>query len=198
MKKDIEKGWPGYVTGVKKKNIRYSIIGAVAFVGFYLIGYAAAGTSANYLTIVAMLAILPTAQFMTRAFAYGRYHSVDNSFANEVEKMTDRVTVLSEIILIRKKNTCFFENVLITQDHVLVVSDKKKPKVGKSKAARDTLGEKTLDALLRQHGISVSVKAFDDEQQLYAYFKSDIKPTLQTKDEEKQLAIAELILRNAM
>jgi hypothetical protein len=198
MKKDIEKGWPGYVAGVKKKNIRYSIIGVIVFVSFYIIGYVAADTNANYLTIVAMLAILPTAQFMTRAFAYGRFHSVDDSFANEVEKMSNRVTVLSEIILVRKKNTCFFENVLITQDNVLVVSNKKRPKAGKSKSARDSMGEKTLDSLFRQHGISVTVKAFDDELDLYAYFNSNVKPTLQIKDEEKQLAIAELILKNAM
>lgn len=69
----------------------------------YVIGYLLTGSNKNYGTILAVLIILPTAQFFARYMAYKKYASVDESLLSPFKGGFEHVSLLVEILMIRGK-----------------------------------------------------------------------------------------------
>ncbi len=115
----------GYIRHIKSYNIRIALGLLVGCLAIYLVGFLFFDDLAPFFTIVSVLMILPTAQFMSKYFSFLRYASVTKEQFEAIESMCDNFLVLGELPVIRGKKNYMLLMTVISSAGIHILTDGK-------------------------------------------------------------------------
>lgn len=99
------KGTKNYIDSQKKYEIIRTFIYFFISISLFTAGYLTTGSRNNLLTIVAILGCLPASKSLVSAIMYCKYHSLSNTDASDIEKYTEGIFCLYDMIYTTREKT---------------------------------------------------------------------------------------------
>jgi hypothetical protein len=188
------KGEVGYLDYHKKKNLILFVSGLATFNILYLVGYFVYNTNKNMLTLISVLLILPTSQFVTKYILIARYKSGSLDMYNRLKQISGNLVILCDLLLVSGRNTRYFEFAVISgKDLVLLSNLNKFSKKDKKNNIRD---DKTIiQDMLNSKGFKANIKIYEDSDEFYSYL---LDTSLRNKSNDKKDELAQLLLSNSV
>ena len=95
----------GYIDSQKKYEIIRTIVYFGISLSLFIAGYVATKSKTNLLTIVAVLGCLPASKSLVSAIMFLKYHSCSNTTYDAVEKASEGLNVLYDLVFTSEKVT---------------------------------------------------------------------------------------------
>ncbi len=114
------KGEPGYF---KYRKVQLGIISLVGFLiifGIYFTGYIIWGTPKNYITILAVLAVLPTMKFFVQYLMIPWKNYVDEKDYEELNNKSEPLKLYSELMITASEKRFQISYLLIDKDDNII------------------------------------------------------------------------------
>lgn len=99
------KGLRNYIDSQKKYEILRTIFYFAISLSLFIAGLVATGSRNNLLTIVAVLGCLPASKSLVEAVMYCRYHSLKSEEADAIERHTEGLICLYDMIFTTREKT---------------------------------------------------------------------------------------------
>ena len=178
MKK--EKGMHGYLNQKKKSLTLYVIINLIGVFAFYLLGKALEAPMSTYVTITAVLLVVPLGFFMTGLITLRPWFSISTEQMEEFSAVTgDWQTSVTayDLVLTVKEKQLYAGAVLFSSRELVVYTD------GKNMNLQQRRNE--LSEMLRGTGYFTGVYMTDNWDSFMSRVKADVKADigLSNKDE---------------
>lgn len=178
MKK--EKGMHGYLNQKKKSLTLYVIINLIGVFAFYLLGKALEAPMSTYVTIAAVLLVVPLGFFMTGLITLRPWFSISTEQMEEFSAVTgDWQTSVTayDLVLTVKEKQLYAGAVLFSSRELVVYTD------GKNMNLQQRRNE--LSEMLRGTGYFTGVYMTDNWDSFMSRVKADVKADigLSNKDE---------------
>jgi hypothetical protein len=178
MKK--EKGMHGYLNQKKKSLTLYVIINLIGVFAFYLLGKALEAPMSTYVTIAAVLLVVPLGFFMTGLITLRPWFSISTEQMEEFSAVTgDWQTSVTayDLVLTVKEKQLYAGAVLFSSRELVVYTD------GKNMNLQQRRNE--LSEMLRGTGYFTGVYMTDNWDNFMSRVKADVKADigLSNKDE---------------
>ena len=178
MKK--EKGMHGYLNQKKKSLTLYVIINLIGVFAFYLLGKALEAPMSTYVTIAAVLLVVPLGFFMTGLITLRPWFSISTEQMEEFSAVTgDWQTSVTayDLVLTVKEKQLYAGAVLFSTRELVVYTD------GKNMNLQQRRNE--LSEMLRGTGYFTGVYMTDNWDSFMSRVKADVKADigLSNKDE---------------
>ena len=178
MKK--EKGMHGYLNQKKKSLTLYVIINLIGVFAFYLLGKALEAPMSTYVTIAAVLLVVPLGFFMTGLITLRPWFSISTEQMEEFSAVTGNwqtsVTAYDLVLTVKEKQL-YAGAVLFSSRELVVYTD------GKNMNLQQRRNE--LSEMLRGTGYFTGVYMTDNWDSFMSRVKADVKADigLSNKDE---------------
>lgn len=164
MSKILNKYLKGEYEYVKDHRMRICIFTAILFIislSLYIAGYITTKSNKNYLTIVAILGLLPASKSLVSVIMNFRVKVTDIDFKNEIESRIGNLTGMFHMYFTSYDSNFYINHLVITDNSLIGFSDDSK------------FDEKKFKDHLEKHmkidGIeNITIKVFNDKN---AYFK---------------------------
>jgi len=176
----MDKGSVGYIDSVKRKNLKYAIIGLSAMVVLYFTGLVVVGSNGSSWTLFSVLIALPAAQFLTRYLSLRGFSSLPQTEILELDYLRPEA-IAYELALVIGKKTYYVKIAVITNGQITLYS------------TDSDITSKIVMDLLRQKGILSQVQICKDMDSL----RTTIKP-LQMMGTTEVTAIKDTLIGNAL
>ncbi|MBQ1208541.1 MAG: hypothetical protein IIX65_08415 [Lachnospiraceae bacterium] len=178
MKK--EKGMHGYLNQKKKSLTLYVIINLIGVFAFYLLGKALEAPMSTYVTITAVLLVVPLGFFMTGLITLRPWFSISTEQMEEFSAVTGdwQTSVTSyDLVLTVKEKQLYAGAVLFSSRELVVYTD------GKNMNLQQRRNE--LSEMLRGTGYFTGVYMTDNWDSFMSRVKANVKADigLSNKDE---------------
>lgn len=178
MKK--EKGMHGYLNQKKKSLTLYVIINLIGVFAFYLLGKALEAPMSTYVTIAAVLLVVPLGFFMTGLITLRPWFSISTEQMEEFSAVTgDWQTSVTayDLVLTVKEKQLYAGAVLFSSRELVVYTD------GKNMNLQQRRNE--LSEMLRGTGYFTGVYMTDNWDSFMSRVKADVRADigLSNKDE---------------
>lgn len=153
----INKGEQGYINYIKRMSLLYSLFGVFLSISLYYVGYNIFNTNANYLTLIAVLIILPTSLYITKYLLFSKYKSVQINTINNIKARSNDATVLFDLLIARNKETILIEVAVINNNSLMLLArNSKKDKVHIKNLIHNMFNSK---------GYNCNIKVFSTEEE---------------------------------
>lgn len=173
------KGTKNYLNIQKKYEIIRTVIYFAISLSLFAAGWITTGERTNLLTIVAILGCLPASKSMVQAIMFCKYKSLDENDAAEIEKHSEGLNCLYDMIFTTREKTYPVLHVTVCGNTVagyMPVSTQGKKKLS------DTDCAKHLDTCLKvDNYTNVTIKIFYDMQK----YTERLKQMQELSDNEK-------------
>lgn len=164
MSKILNKYLKGEYEYVKDHRMRICIFTAILFIislSLYIAGYITTKSNKNYLTIVAILGLLPASKSLVSVIMNFRVKVTNKDFKNEIESRIGNLTGMFHMYFTSYDSNFYINHLVITDNSLIGFSDDSK------------FDEKKFKDHLEKHmkidGIeNITIKVFNDKN---AYFK---------------------------
>lgn len=164
MSKILNKYLKGEYEYVKDHRMRICIFTAILFIislSLYIAGYITTKSNKNYLTIVAILGLLPASKSLVSVIMNFRVKVTDKDFKSEIEGRIGNLTGMFHMYFTSYDSNFYINHLVITDNSLIGFSDDSK------------FDEKKFKDHLEKHmkidGIeNITIKVFNDKN---AYFK---------------------------
>lgn len=164
MSKILNKYLKGEYEYVKDHRMRICIFTAILFIislSLYIAGYITTKSNKNYLTIVAILGLLPASKSLVSVIMNFRVKVTDKDFKSEIESRIGNLTGMFHMYFTSYDSNFYINHLVITDNSLIGFSDDSK------------FDEKKFKDHLEKHmkidGIeNITIKVFNDKN---AYFK---------------------------
>lgn len=164
MSKILNKYLKGEYEYVKDHRMRICIFTAFLFIislSLYIAGYVTTKSNKNYLTIVAILGLLPASKSLVSVIMNFRVKVTDLTFKKEIESRIGNLTGMFHMYFTSYDSNFYINHLVITDNSLIGFSDDSK------------FDEKKFKEHLEKHmkidGIeNITIKVFNDKN---AYFK---------------------------
>ena len=176
----MDKGSVGYIDSVKRKNLKYAIIGLSAMVVLYFTGLVVVGSNGSSWTLFSVLIALPAAQFLTRYISLRGFSSLPQTETLELDHLKPEA-IAYELALVIGKKTYYVRIAVITENQITLYS------------TDSDITSKIVMDLLRQKGILNQVQICKDMDSLKKTVKS-----LQMMGTTEAAEIKETLIGNAL
>lgn len=157
--KKIYKGQPGYTRSRKLKLGMASLTGFMIMVAIFIVGYAIYQTPKNYLTIPAVIVVLPTAKVFVQYLMVSWKNSVEPSEYNALSKAVAPLPLYCELAITASEKSYEILYLLIDREENIIAYTKKTDKVDTEKF------EKGVTNFLNFYDYSAKVKLYTDYRQ---------------------------------
>ncbi|NDL66329.1 hypothetical protein [Anaerotalea alkaliphila] len=202
-----QRGDFGYMEGEKRKKLHQSLLFTALFMGAYLVGHVTTGSRANAMTLASALLILPAAQYFTRYLLFTRYRPGTREQFGRVEGLAEGAALLCDMIMVRNKQTVFFQYILVN-DRVLVgviephkserPSNNPMAKAKATAAERKAAAAGILEKILQVRGIKMEILVLDSLEEALAVLGEMGPGKLQPVDRTMMERNAEILLDNCV
>lgn len=170
--KKCNKGEPGYFKYKKMQLGMVSLTGLVLILGIYLTGYLIWGTPKNYVTILAVLVVLPTMKFLVQYLMFPWKNFVAKNEYDEINNKCKPLKLYSELMMTASEKRYQISYLLIDKDDNIIVytPDEK----------ADTMAfEKGVTNFLNYYEFNSKVKLYTD---LKSYTKRCAELAIRNRD----------------
>lgn len=174
----------GYIRHIKSYNIRIALGLLVGCLAIYLVGFLFFDDLAPFFTIVSVLMILPTAQFMSKYFSFLRYASVTKEQFEAIESMCDNFLVLGELPVIRGKKNYMLLMTVISSAGIHILTDGKNDMDTKS----------AVESIIRPKGYQEPVFVYSDYVIYEMKLRTDVKSKSHGTDMTHAAKIAQQLI----
>ncbi len=176
----MDKGDRGYIDAVKKKNLKFGLMGIAAMFLIYIIGLMVSGDNSSYATLLAVLLALPAAQMLSRYFSLLHYKSIPRQIEETLCEVSN-ATVLYELILVQNKKNHFIDAAVVSNTTIAVLVSEK------------SFDSKIIGHMLKLKGISREVVVYKDLTSMKARLSD-----LEAVDQLAHKVVREKLLDNSL
>ena len=154
----VKKGNPGYARSRKIKLGIFSLVGFLIMAAIYITGYLIFRTGKNYVTILAVLTVLPTAKIFVTYLMIPWSLKADKNTLEELSKQTAPLKPYCELLITAKEKRFAITYLIIGRDDGIIAF------TGDSKAKTEDF-ETGVVNFLNYYDLNANVKLFTDYRQ---------------------------------
>ena len=157
-----QKGSFAYIKQYKKYKGMISILWIILILAAYISGILIFGTNKNYVTLIAVLMVLPGAKAWVASIVMMPYHSVSKEIYDQVcDLMKDKqARVYADVVVTKYEGAMALSVVVIYNDNYYALMPKQK------KGLRDV--QAYLTSMLEAAGLSTKAQIYDNEEKYFA------------------------------
>ncbi len=196
VNKEILRGDHGYITYVKRHNLRISIFLLIACLIVFTLGLALSNAFTIVLNLISVLLILPTAQFLARYFAVFRYRVLEKEKFDNLCEISDDFLVLGELPIVKGKKGYYTYTSVITKVGIYVLVDSDKDLISSRKKKLEI--KQVLVSLVKPKGHNQEIYVYDDYDDLYKNLRQYVKSKSGNPDMKELGKIASAFISKTM
>lgn len=154
--KNLKKGTYGYINAYRRVRLHISLLWAGIIAALFIAGLIIFKTKLNFVTMAAVLLVLPAAKAWIAMIVMLPYRSDDKSRYDCIQAMMEGKTaeVFSDIVLTRYEGSMMLSVVVCYNDNLFAYAPKQKKSTAEIK--------KYLDEIIANAGLSTKSKVYGD------------------------------------
>jgi hypothetical protein len=175
--KKIEKGTYGYLKYRKKIALLIMVASYAVIAGLFLIGFIATKSTANIMTVVAVVGALPAAKFTVDFVVLVPHHSASAELVQKTENAFGGLEVYYDLVFSNSTSPIGTQAVVVADTLAIALTDEEK--------ADARLFEKSVEEFSEKSGHPLNIKLYTDESSFIAKAKvmsggkdMDAKPSM--------------------
>ena len=172
--KKVEKGEFGYLAYKKSRNMIKTIIAFAIVLVIFIIGFIIWKSKNNYLTMLAVVLVLPAAKFAVSYFVLIPHKNCDEELKNAIEKCKGELNSVYDLVVSNKQKPVGIMAAVISDNQILAYTSSAK--------ADKNLFETSVKEFLKNEKLTCSVLLYKDKDT----YLGKIKNTALNFDESKE------------
>lgn len=172
--KKVEKGEFGYLAYKKSRNMIKTIIAFAVVLVIFIIGFIIWKSKNNYLTMLAVVLVLPAAKFAVSCFVLIPHKSCDLELKNEIERRKGELNSVYDLVVSNNQKPVGIMAAVISDNQILAYTSA--PKADKN------LFETSVKEFLKNEKLTCAVLLYKDKDT----YLEKVKNTALNFDESKE------------
>lgn len=186
------KGDNGYIDYHKSKYLKIAITLLIVVLVIYVLGQTLVPEFlVYYFQVGAALMILPTAQYFTKFLLFNRFKSGSEVIYKTIKEISEKLLVLSDLIIVRGKKTIYCDFVVVTDKHLVFYSSQNK----RIKESKKNEIKEIIKNIFESKGYVISIEVIDNEDEYINHIKHLQEERI---NQELQKQFGEIILQNSI
>ena len=153
--KKVEKGEFGYLAYKKSRNMIKTIIAFAIVLVIFIIGFIIWKSKNNYLTMLAVVLVLPAAKFAVSYFVLIPHKNCDEELKNAIEKCKGELNSVYDLVVSNKQKPVGIMAAVISDNQILAYTSSAK--------ADKNLFETSVKEFLKNEKLTCSVLLYKDK-----------------------------------
>ena len=179
----IQRTKKGYLEAKRKREIIKTVIFFAIPIALFVAGLIATKSRLNFLTVVAVLGMLPASRILVTTIMYIKSKGISDEDYAQIQELTEPLTGSFDNVFTTYEKTYEVPSIVVRSGNVCGY-------VAKEYKSLDAL-EKHLTTCIKKEGYSVNVKIFETLDAYMTRLQSINK--LEESQEEKDLAILQIL-----
>ncbi|MDD6332894.1 MAG: hypothetical protein PUB04_00335 [Clostridia bacterium] len=175
--KKTEKGEFGYLRYKKSLNLLIMIIAFVIVLAVFITGLIIFKNKNNYLTLVAILLVLPAAKFAVAYFILIPHKCCDTKTMNDIKEVSGSLNVSYDMVVSNAKKPIGVLAAVISDNQILAYTEETK--------ADKELFETSVKEFMKNEKLNAAVLLYKDRES----FLSKVKNTAANFDDTKETSL---------
>lgn len=174
-----QKGEPGYLRNRKIRLLLASCCGFLLVAAIFLAGYLITGSPKNYITVLAVLAVLPTAKVLTQYLVVPWNHRVSLEDYETLQALCSPLKLYCELLITgSEKNFEILYLIIDKKNHIIAFTENKKADPAKF--------QKAVVNFLNYYNWNVDAVLFTDRRQFEKRVKQLAALNAELSDAERE------------
>ena len=153
--KKVEKGEFGYLAYKKSRNMIKTIIAFAIVLVIFIIGFIIWKSKNNYLTMIAVVLVLPAAKFAVSYFVLIPHKNCDKELKNEIEERKGELNSVYDLVVSNKQKPVGIMAAVISDNQILAYTSAAK--------ADKNLFETSVKEFLKNEKLTCAVLLYKDK-----------------------------------